>query len=216
MSESTTETKIGKSKTKIKHHRKRHRYQLMSLLRSYQSSDLDSPLLGIISGENNNNKIIRKSGKIPVSSKKDKERQRWLKDFVWNNNDIKAYTSIGMDPPEHLGQLEKQFLSTVDIERCPIQRSVMVMIRCRAIDYSIDNPKKQERKEYLFYQERWEGKDWRGVPLNPVDSLVGRYTKQFLKPHINQMTGEIDYHELDAVLRSISIIFHLARKQLTI
>ena len=74
----------------------------------------------------------------------------------------------------------------------------MRMFRCRAIDYSIDNPKKQERKEYLFYEERWEGLDWRGVPLNPVDSLVGRYTKQFLKPHINNMTGEIDYHELDA------------------
>ena len=114
-----------------------------------------------------------------------------------------------MDPPEHLGQLERQFLSTVDIERGPIQRSVMVMIRCRAIDYSIDNPKKQERKEYLFYQERWEGRRLEGGPLNPVDSLVGRYTKQFLKPHINQMTGEIDYHELGRKCCEVYLLYSI-------
>ena len=27
---------------------------------------------------------------------------------------------------------------------------------------------------------------------------MGRYTKQLLKPHINNFTGEIDYRELDA------------------
>ena len=43
---------------------------------NYQASDLDSHL---ISRDNNNNKILRKSGRIPVASKKVKEREKWLK-----------------------------------------------------------------------------------------------------------------------------------------
>ena len=42
--------------------------------------------------------------------------------------------------------------------------------------------------------KRWDGLDWGGVPIqNPVHHLIGRYTKQFLKLHINNITGEIDY-----------------------
>ena len=45
----------------------------------------------------------------------------------------------------------------------------------------------------------WEGKDFRGVPLNPVmEHIEGKYDKQFTRAHINQQTGEIDYMELDA------------------
>ena len=43
-----------------------------------------------------------------------------------------------------------------------------------------------------------EGKDWRGVPLNPVgEHYEGKYDKQFTRPRINQQTGEIDYYQLD-------------------
>ena len=45
--------------------------------------------------------------------------------------------------------------------------------------------------------ERWEGKSWRGIPLNPVMHTMGVYNKQFLKPHYNQQDGGIDYEELD-------------------
>ena len=61
----------------------------------YDASSLDSPLLGIIS-DRNNKTIRNKSGKFRVASKKEKDRQNWLNNFVWNNNDIKAYTSIGI------------------------------------------------------------------------------------------------------------------------
>ena len=29
-------------------------------------------------------------------------------------------------------------------------------------------------EEFIYYQERWEGKDWRGVPLNPVGEQLRR------------------------------------------
>ena len=37
-----------------------------------------------------------------------------------------------------------------------------------------------------------------GVPLNPVgEHYEGVWTKQFVKPHFNKESGEIDYNELD-------------------
>ena len=62
-----------------------------------------------------------------------------------------------------------------------------------------DKTKLPERKEFIYYQEMWEGKDFRGVPLNPVvEHIEGKYDKQFTRAHINQQTGEIDYMELDS------------------
>ena len=78
------------------------------------------------------------------------------------------------------------------------------MVRLMASDWlglekEKDNTKLPERKEFIYYQEMWEGKDFRGVPLNPViEHIEGKYDKQFTRPHINQQTGEIDYMELDS------------------
>ena len=43
-------------------------------------------------------------------------------------------------------------------------------------DKDINNQKnkKVERKEFLVYRERFEGVDWRGVPIMPVDEICGR------------------------------------------
>ena len=75
------------------------------------------------------------------------------------------------------------------------------MVRLKAPDYLTqekDKSKLPERIEFIYYQERWEGKDHRGVPLNPVsEHIEGYWTKQFTRPHFNQENGEIDYNQLD-------------------
>ena len=75
------------------------------------------------------------------------------------------------------------------------------MVRLIAPDYlsvKEGSNEKPQRKEFLYYQESWEGKDFLGRQLNPVsEHFEGRYDKQFTKPHINEQTGEIDYMELD-------------------
>ena len=53
------------------------------------------------------------------------------------------------------------------------------MVRLMAPDYlrqEKDKTKLPERKEFIYYQEMWEGKDFRGVPLNPVvEHIEGKY-----------------------------------------
>ena len=45
--------------------------------------------------------------------------------------------------------------------------------------------------------EKWEGVDFRNIPISRVNHTIGVYTKQFTRPHINDQTGEIDYMMLD-------------------
>ena len=75
------------------------------------------------------------------------------------------------------------------------------MVRLKAPDYLTqekDKSKLPERIEFIYYQERWEGRDHRGVSLNPVsEHIEGYWTKQFTRPHFNQENGEIDYNQLD-------------------
>jgi hypothetical protein len=123
-------------------------------------------------------------------------------DFVWNVRDIKAYTDLGLTPPERLGRFEKRFLSRVDVSKGPIERTVMNLVRLKAPDYE-NNPdvKNPPRKEWLYYSERWTGLDWRGIPINPVAGHIeGVYTKQYTRARINEKTGEVDYNELDPTM----------------
>ena len=102
---------------------------------------------------------------------------------------------------------EKRFLAKVDVSKQPVERSVVAMVRLKAFDYLAQEKEKDnnstttklpERKEFIYYQERWEGKDWRGLPLNPVaEHIEGKYDKQFTKPRIDKQSGEIDYYQLD-------------------
>ena len=108
---------------------------------------------------------------------------------------------MGLEAPEHLGRFEKRFLASVDISKGPIERTVTHMIRLRAPDYlgqEKNKTKLAERREFLYFVERWTGVNFMGVPVSPVEHTMGVYQKQFLKPHINQKTGEIDYEQLDA------------------
>lgn len=122
----------------------------------------------------------------------------------WNDRDITAYTSIGLEAPYRIGMYMRRFLNQVDVSKAPVERTVTAMVRLKAPDYlgvkEGDKQKKPERKEFLVYRERFEGVDWRGVPIMPVDDIMeGVYTKQYTRPHINNQSGEVDYMELDAV-----------------
>ena len=128
-------------------------------------------------------------------------QQRQVPDIIWNDRDIKAYQDLGLEVPEHLCMFEKRFLSLVDVSRGPIERSVIAMVRLKAPDYLTQEKEKSklpERKEFIYYQEVWYGKDHRGLPLNgPPEHIEGRYEKQFTRPHFSEETGEIDYYQLD-------------------
>jgi len=50
----------------------------------------------------------------------------------------------------------QRFLAAVDLRKGPIERTVTIMVRVRAINW--DTPK-HERKEYLYYGETWTAKD---------------------------------------------------------
>jgi hypothetical protein len=115
--------------------------------------------------------------------------------------DIKAYQDLDLEVPETVGRWENRFLNMVDVSKGPIERSVIAMVRLKAPDYLTqekDKTKLPERKAFIYYQEMWEGKDWRGTPLNPVtEHIEGRWTKQATRPYFSQETGEIDYMMLD-------------------
>jgi hypothetical protein len=148
------------------------------------------------------------SYKHPTRTTKGVHVRKEPKGFEYNNLDVKAYKDIDIEVPETVGRWERRFLSNVDVSKGPIERSVVAMVRLKAPDYlGQENQKDKdkdkttklpERKEFLYYAERWEGKDWRGIPLNPVsEHIEGKWTKQFTRPHFNYQTGEIDYYQLD-------------------
>jgi hypothetical protein len=98
-----------------------------------------------------------------------------LPEIEWNDRSIKAYTDLGLEVPEHVGRWEKRFLATVDVSKGPIERTITSMVRLKAPDIlgQVKNKTKvAERKEWLYYQERWTGVNFMGVPVNPVAEHV--------------------------------------------
>ena len=88
----------------------------------------------------------------------------------------------------------------------------MLWLRLKAPDilgHEKNKTKVPERKEYVYYQERWEGQYWRGVPLNPVaEHYEGRYGLNSLQsPTLIEQTGEIEYMELDPA--KVQTIYYL-------
>ena len=54
----------------------------------------------------------------------------------WNDKNVTAYTDLGLEVPETVCRWEKRFLSTVDVTKGPIERSVVSMVQLKAPDYS--------------------------------------------------------------------------------
>lgn len=83
----------------------------------------------------------------------------------------------------------QQFLSQVDVRKGPIERNVRSIVRLKAVDY--DSPT-HERKEFIYYIEDWNGKNWLGIALdNGVgDHIEGKYTEVLTRPKLDERTGE--------------------------
>ena len=143
--------------------------------------------------------ITKPSNMPPNRTTKGISKKKPITDFIWNDNDIKAYEELGLEVPYRLGLYERRFLSQVDIEKAPIQRTVTMMVRLKSYDWlSVkDTDKRPERKEYIWYQERWTGKNKMGLDIMPVSHTMGYYQKQFVRAHQDSRTGDIDYNVLD-------------------
>jgi len=81
------------------------------------------------------------------------------------------------------------FLNECDIRKGPVERTVASMFRLNAIDW---NSPKQERKEFIWYEERWNGVNWLGIPIkNPIDGHIeGKYMEVVTTPKLDERTGE--------------------------
>ena len=81
------------------------------------------------------------------------------------------------------------FLNEADIRKGPVERTVTHMYRLKAIDW---NSPKRERKEFIYYEERWTAVNWLGIPLkNPIDGHIeGKYMEVVTTPKLDERTGE--------------------------
>lgn len=132
-----------------------------------------------------------------ISSKKPDNKQNKKPEpvTVWNNKTEESYIEQGFDIeqcPHHVFESnseEKRFLSQVDIRKGPIEKTVWMMTRLKAIDYS--DPKLR-RKEYVYYHEQWEGKNWLGLKIAPATAHVeGTWKESLIEPELDERTGEI-------------------------
>ena len=84
----------------------------------------------------------------------------------------------------------EQFLSVVDTRKGPIERTVTSMVRQKAIDYDSST---HERKEYIYYEEDWEGKNWLGNPVTKPGisgHIEGKHIEVLTRPKLYERTGE--------------------------
>lgn len=115
------------------------------------------------------------------------------KSITWNDRSYQSYIDQGfaeyiphkIEAPRN--RLLK-FLNEVDIRKGKIERTVTLIVRLKAIDY--DDPK-LPRKEYLYYEELWEGKNHLGIPLSPVtNQFEGMFYEVVTRPELDKHTGE--------------------------
>ena len=103
----------------------------------------------------------------------------------------------------------EQFLNKVDLRKGEIERTVRMIVRLRAPDWS--SPKHPLR-EFCYYTEDWSGNDWLGIPIDPFcEHIEGKYTEVIMKPKLDEGTGE---HSLIMYFqaRENRITFPLVRK----
>jgi hypothetical protein len=78
----------------------------------------------------------------------------------YNNRSYESYIKTGFpdNMPRYVtGQRDRmqKFLNLVDLRKGPIERTVTMIVRLRAPDW---NTAKNERKEYIYYEEYWKEK----------------------------------------------------------
>lgn len=76
---------------------------------------------------------------------------------------------------------EMEFISQVDTSKGPIKRTILSMVRVRV-----------KGKEFLYYTENWEAKDWKNADINPVTAIIqGIHVQAILKPKVDERNRKI-------------------------
>lgn len=74
-----------------------------------------------------------------------------------------------------------EFLAAVDTSKSPIKRTILSMVRTRI-----------NGKEYLYYTENWEAKDWKNADINPViERMEGIHHEVVTKPQVDERNRKI-------------------------
>jgi hypothetical protein len=127
-----------------------------------------------------------------LSTIKPKVEQKPEVKIEYNDRSYESYIKTGFaDQVPHSISAPRhrihELLAAVDPRKGPVERTVRSIVRLRAPDW---NTKKNERKEFIYYEERWEGKNWLGIPVNPIDGHVeGKYIEVLTKPILDTITG---------------------------
>jgi hypothetical protein len=132
------------------------------------------------------------SGRFSTIKPKPKNPKPEVK-LEYNDRSYQSYISTGF--PDIIPQMVRgprnrkiNFLAAVDLRKGEIERTVTTMWRLRAIDW--DTPKR-ERKEYIYYEETWNAKNWLGVDINPItDHFEGKYSEVVTRPVFDTRTGD--------------------------
>ncbi len=112
----------------------------------------------------------------------------------YNNRSYQSYIDTGFadNIPNNITAPRDRllrFINKCDIRKGPIERTVRSIVRLRAPDF---NTKKHELKEFIYYEEDWDGVNWLGVPIfNPISGHIeGKYTEVVTRPKLDERTGE--------------------------
>ena len=111
----------------------------------------------------------------------------------YNNRSYESYVKNGF--PDNIPRSVsgprtrmQQFLNKVDLRKGPLERTVRMIVRLRAPDYSTP---KRERKEFVYYFEDWNANDWLGIPIDPFcEHIEGKYVECMTKPILDNRTGK--------------------------
>ena len=151
-----------------------------------------------------------------ISNIKPKVEQKPDVKIEYNDRSYESYIKTGFpdDIPHSVSAPRdciRNFLTAVDPRKGPVERTVTHIYRLKAPDW---NTKKRERKEFIYYEERWEGKNWLGIPIDPIDGHIeGKYIEVLTKPILIQEQVCIKTTLLEAPENRIT--FHLHRRTWT-
>lgn len=113
-----------------------------------------------------------------IKNKKNEEPETELTEY--NKRTEQSYIEKGLPVPQRLDWEVKNFLAQYDPARGPIEKKVTKIVRVKEVD--LLSPKK-ERKEFMYWYENWDAKDWTGSDLPSVgDHVEGFYMEQTTAP----------------------------------
>ena len=124
---------------------------------------------------------------------------------------VESFVENGLSLPtgnDKLNYDQERFLSEVNIQKQPIKREILSMIRMKVLDTD-PKTKKRTYREVLVYEELWHGVDWKGSKVAPATNVEGVYQEVELRPKYEDEFGEqrIVGYELARLIDTYTIPF---------